>query len=1755
MTAIFGTTPGSIADLEVVAQLGRGAETVVYRVRRRGEDYALKVLAAADSGRALTAIRREAALLGCVGHPLLPRIFEVGRSDAGAYLVLEYIDGAPLTQVLQRGPLDEDDVVRLAVDLVGPLAAAHRVGLVHRDVKPDNVIVDRTGTARLIDFGLAGRYGTHDDGVTGTVTYSAPEQTGMFKRPVDGRSDLYALGVLLHECVTGRVPYRSDDVGELIRLHATAPVPDARALRPGLSPSLAGIIATLMAKDPDDRYQSGDALLTDLQRLAERPGERFEPGTDRRGVRPMGPTLLVGRDQEVIALANRWLRARDGAGGAALVEGPAGAGKTRLVRELTNAVASDGDLVLYGKCVPDDPIPLAPLRGAVERHLRTVERLPAAEREHAVARLRRAAGRGGPLLHTLSPLLADLMRVQRIGETHRQEQFVNAVAAFLVGLADEFQGAVLHLDDVQWLDGPTRRVLQQVTNRLTGTPLLVIATSRDDPDSAAALDRFGADMDATLDTRLPLRPLDTDAVLQLVEEHLGGVRLPRHQVLELAERAGGNPFIVGEYVRAVFDAGLITPAWGEWTLDLAGLDRLELSGDAVDLVLQRIDGLGEESRRLLVAGATAGRWFPTELVAAVCGIEGRHAGALLAEAESRRLVTAAGTGGYRFLHDRIREALLVGLDEAATRRLHQRIAETLDASTFDDRRYVYLTARHYALGELHRRPDRVHLSGFNAGRLALAEHAPAEARGFLEVAARAAETAGLTPLPGFFVALGTSCARTGRFAEALRHLDHALRVEPDKVRRAEIQAQVAQVHNASWNPDRAYDAVRRGLSELGRPLPRGRAGLILTTLASVLLGLVVGRTRIGFGTARDRARERYRLQAVLYDLGTFALSMRMRRLMRAMMSLRALYPINRLGPGREYAQHMAGLGVIADVAGKHALATRLFDRSAAVAAELGDPELVGYVEWKRGAGSHLSGRDDDSQLWGRILIEHERWLELGDYLTAVGGVCMQYFQRGRTADAEAWLQRAKARIGPGAQAEGAGIWAVEAVIAAQRGRNDEANAHIEALRRFLRANPDNPMQLINLYGARMITLVEHEQLGEPFDRLAAEFAGLGLKPGSIVPQQRVFFTFEALGRLTRCRRAGGGPELLAAAKAAVDRLGETAANKLLRGYHLVATADFEVLDGRPEDAVRTLAGVEASLLPMDAPLITYEAARVRARALLALNQPGPAALQASMARTIAADQQWPQRVRWVDEEFPEARPELPSPAPLVTTGGRHAAEGGAAVLYRRRLEALQQVSMASATLLEPRELARVALDETLRFLGAERAFLFLLDRDLNQLVPHVGRDGASHDIRHLTGYSATLVERVRESGEPLVVTGTEEGVALGSHSMQAHGLRSIMIAPLKFDGQLRGVVYLDSRVAKGVFTDDDVAILKAITNHIAVSLETARAAQLEVAVQTASRQRDVAETLRAAMADQSSSLDPDEVMRRLLSSLTRTVGGSSAVLLTRTEVDGLVVAASHGNGAPVGERFSVPSDLLGLTGPRTRTTAHGAESVDALLGKPRSWWAIPVAVRGEPFGILLVGSARDEPITEAQAQIAATIAGQGMTAYENARLFSQVRRLATIDGLTGLYNRGHFFTEADREVRLARMHRTPIAAVMVDIDHFKSINDTYGHPVGDEVIRVVADRLRQALGAGDVLGRYGGEEFALVVPQDTHAAAEVAARLHRVVSGEPVQTAAGLLPVTISVGLASGSGDALDLQLLLTRADHALYEAKQSGRNRVCVAP
>jgi len=223
----------------------------------------------------------------------------------------------------------------------------------------------------------------------------------------------------------------------------------------------------------------------------------------------------------------------------------------------------------------------------------------------------------------------------------------------------------------------------------------------------------------------------------------------------------------------------------------------------------------------------------------------------------------------------------------------------------------------------------------------------------------------------------------------------------------------------------------------------------------------------------------------------------------------------------------------------------------------------------------------------------------------------------------------------------------------------------------------------------------------------------------------------------------------------------------------------------------------------------------------------------------------------------------------------------------------------------------------------------------------------------------------------------------------------------------------------------------------------------------------------------------------------------------------------------------------------------------------RSYLAVPICLYESVLGLLRLDSDTAGGFSVEDAIKLQPLANAATIALENARLFGEVQRLAITDGLTGMYNRRHFFELAERELNRARRFEQPVSAIMLDLDHFKQVNDTYGHAVGDQVLRVVAERCGESIRDIDILGRYGGEEFAVILPgTDLPGTQTMAERLRRYIADVPVPTDKGDLTVTISLGVASSAqdqDDEEDVAALLNRADAAMYAAKQAGRNRVVV--
>jgi diguanylate cyclase (GGDEF)-like protein len=1730
-----------VAGFELTGELGRGGYTVTYRVRRHSSEYAMKVLQRHGEEPTERAFRREAALLASVNHPGLVRVHEVGVANDQPYLVMDSVDGRPLSSLVADGPLPVEQAVQIGVDVATALAAAHAARLVHRDIKPSNILVGADGHARLIDFGLAVRPGTRDETTTaGTLLYCAPEQSGMLRRPIDGRADLYALGAVMYEGLTGRPPFISREIGELLRLHASTPPADPRALRPDLPAAVAEIVTRLLAKDPDDRYQSAVDLVTDLR---QRAGAQTNwPLPDQRGDPPM-----IGREDELQTLRQCWAQALGGTGGVVLVEGEAGSGKTRLARELVAQVGASGGLVLAGKCEPEEGVPLAPLRRALADHLAAVRARPEPQRAAGVDRVRAAAGAAAPLLRGLLPALADLLEAPELtDDDDRHRQLPVAVSDFLASLAVQAGGAVLHIDDVQWIDPGTRRVLQRLAEQLSTVPLLVLVTARDDPASADAVAALRAAVGGGFGQTLRMRSLPADAVGPLVSSATGGLRVDRATAASLAARSGGNTFTLLQFLDAILDAGLLRPDWGCWRLDLDALQSVDLAEDDAELILRRLDGLDEDSRRVLSVAAVHGSQFDYPLIADACDLTHQRVLEIADAAAWRNLIERRGLVRFGFLHDRIRDALLERIDETELRALHERLADVLAPAGRSDPETVFALARHCQLGEPDRDPARVYRACHAAGQLALAQHVPAAALGYLQRAAEAAQTGELPPDPALLFHLATAQYRVGRFAEAIGTAEAARRASQEPLQRARILYLLSLALDTAWETKRVSEAVVQGLAELGRAPSSRRSVFLVNTLWTVLLGRLVELTGVGHGSARGERRERFRLEAALLSTISMAYLRRLALDKSLVYLLRCVYPVARIGPGAEDARMRIMLSSAQHVLGLRRGSRRNARRALAVAAGIGDPVLSAYIAWAHGITQHYLGLDQGEALH-RVINESARWLEVGVQNDALLILIWDALQRGEVRAAERLADRRAALVALIGQLRaegsvrfehGAAARAAAAGLLAWQDRAHEAAPLLEFER------DEASMQLWEqqaVFGAAMTVAYEGRDLGEAFDRAVERFEALRLPVKAVLPVALGFFLSRAQGRIEQVRLAPPGQRRfrLEQAQAALAPIRQAARVPLLRAHCEVARANLLQAAGQPRRALRQLGRCEPLLVEVDAPVLAFDAARVRALALRDLGVTGESDRQVQAALAIAREQGWPHRIRLIRTEFGLADKALVRDTAITN-------ETIALGRLRQRLEAIEQLGLAASGVLDPDRLTPIALDQTIRLLGAERAFLFLVESE--QLVPKGGRDADGHDIGELTGFTASTVERVYRSRQPIVITGSEEGEALGAHSVVLHGLRSIMVAPIQLDNRLLGVVYLDSRVAKGIFTAEDVGVLAAITNHIAFAIETARAAQLERAVAAATRQRDLAETLRDSLAEITGALEPDPeaVLRRLAATVIRHVGGERAWLVLGTASDTTVRV--H----PGQSTMEVEPELAELLASETTVSGHETTGRPKLLDDDaRGWLSVPLRTRSEPVGLLMLASSSPQAYDDGRADIATTLSGHAMIAYENARLFAQVQHLAAIDDLTGIANRRHFFDLAARELARARRDGHHLLAMMLDIDHFKNINDQYGHQVGDEVIQLVAERLRRFVRPADILGRYGGEEFALMLPAGPDDPRALAERLRAVIAEHPVDTRVGPMTVTVSVGVAHlRSGDA-DVSSLLGRADRCLYDAKRGGRNRV----
>jgi PAS domain S-box-containing protein len=686
----------------------RGGDLPLHRGTCDGESPILVVAPQGQdaSNQAAARLEHEYALRAELGGGWAARPSALTRHNGRAVLVLEDPGGEPLERLLGR-PWGVGEFLNIAIPLASALRQAHDRGLVHKDITPANILADVTsGGVWLTGFGLASRAPRERRGpdppamIGGALAYMAPEQTGRLNRSTDSRSDLYGLGVVLYEMLTGAPPFTASDPMELIHCHiARQPTPPSRRIA-AIPAQLSAIVLKLLAKTPEQRYQTAAGLEADLRRclaLHEAHGriDPFPPGAGDVPDRLVVPETLYGREAEIRTLLATFDRvAALGETGVVLVSGESGAGKSSLVNELQKAVISRRGLFAAGKFdqyLRD--VPYATLAQAFQGLVRTLLGQNEAELARWREALSEALGANGQLIVNMVPELELVIGKQPpvadLVAQDAQRRFQMVFRRFLGAFAGEAHPLVLFMDDLQWLDAATLELLEHLATHPDVKGLLLIGAYRMGKVGPSGLQRQAIDAIRKSKTELreiALGPLSIDDLSQLVSDTLH-CEAPRAEPLArlLQEKTSGNPFFATQFLVSLAEEGLLAfdSAAAVWRWDIDRIAAKSYTDNVVDLMTEKLGRLSGAAQNVLKQLACLGDTGDQSTLSRVAGQTAQVIADLLGEAVDAGLIIR-WDGAYCFLHDRIQQAAYLLIPEDDRADVHLRIGRVLLASLGDD---------------------------------------------------------------------------------------------------------------------------------------------------------------------------------------------------------------------------------------------------------------------------------------------------------------------------------------------------------------------------------------------------------------------------------------------------------------------------------------------------------------------------------------------------------------------------------------------------------------------------------------------------------------------------------------------------------------------------------------------------------------------------------------------------------------------------------------------------------------------------------------------------------------------------------------------------------------------------------------------------------------------------------------------------------------------------------------------------------------
>ena len=841
----------------VLEPIRDGAEFTLYRARQSGNPMPLLVIAPTTEPpppRSLRRLEHEFSIAAELEPAWAAKPLALTRHEGRTILVLADPGGEPLDRVLERSteqPLDLARFLSLAINLATALGHAHQHGLIHKDVKPENVLVDDAGHVWLAGFGIASRLPRERQApappeiIAGTLAYMSPEQTGRMNRSMDTRSDLYSLGVTLYQMLTGVLPFAAADPLEWVHCHI-ARQPVAPADQREVPEPLSAITMRLLAKNAEERYQTAAGVAADLRRcLSEWQSHgRIDPfplGSADSSDRLLIPEKLYGREREVDTLLAAFDRVVAlGTAELVLVSGYSGVGKSSVVNELHKVFVPPRGLFAAGKFDRyKRDVPYATLAQAFQMLVRQILVKNEAEVDRWRHALLEALGPNGQLIVNLIPEVEFVIGKQPpVAELPPQEarsRFQLVFRRFLGAFARPEHPLALFLDDLQWLDMATLELLEHLITDPDVRHVLLIGAYRDNEVSSShpLMRTLAAIRDAGARAQeIVLAPLGLDDVERLVTDALHrGPDSAGPLALLVHEKTGGNPFFAIQFLTALVEEGLVRFDRGSaaWIWDLDRTRGRRYSDNVVDLMLGKLRRLPHHTQTALQQLASLGSVADIALLTLVFKQSEEEIRVPLWDAVRAGLILRL-EGSYAFLHDRIQEAAYALTPESARPEVHLRIGRELWASLTADglakRLFDVANQLNRGAALLVDHDEKVEVAKINlsAGRKAKASSAYASAREYFAAGMALLDESDWSNQYELTFSLGLECAECelviGQFERAGQLILELLLRAKSKVDEAAVHCLEILLQFIKSEPQEAVATALTCLREFGIDIPQ-----------------------------------------------------------------------------------------------------------------------------------------------------------------------------------------------------------------------------------------------------------------------------------------------------------------------------------------------------------------------------------------------------------------------------------------------------------------------------------------------------------------------------------------------------------------------------------------------------------------------------------------------------------------------------------------------------------------------------------------------------------------------------------------------------------------------------------------------------------------------------------------------------------------------------------------------------------------------